>query len=157
MRTHDDNGSHWDASDFWPAVPEPIIPGHLPSDVERAYLQAERNFPIEGNEDAAGTMYRKALDVGLKKIDPTLTGMLGAKLKKLGDAGKLTPDILEWADQIRELGNEAAHDEAQPTREDLATLRAFTEMVMRYLFTLPGMVAERRADPNVTPPAAEPD
>jgi hypothetical protein len=54
-----------------------LIPEYLPPEIERIYIQGERNFPTEGNEDAAGTMYRKALDIGLKQIDPGLTGMLG--------------------------------------------------------------------------------
>lgn len=89
-------------------------------------------------------MYRKALDVALKKIDPTATGVLKTRIKKLAAAGKLTPDIAEWSDHIRDLGNDAAHEEEPPTREELAALRSFTEMVMRYLFTLPAMVAARR-------------
>ena len=35
---------------FWPEPPQPNIPHHLPPDVVRIYLQAERNFPIRGNE-----------------------------------------------------------------------------------------------------------
>jgi hypothetical protein len=42
------------------------------------------------------------------------------------------------------LGNEAAHDEDPPTREELTDLRNFTEMVMRYLFSLPSMVSARK-------------
>jgi hypothetical protein len=52
---------------FWPDAPKPLIPELLPPDVARIYLQAERNFPTTGNEEAAGTMYGKALDIGLKK------------------------------------------------------------------------------------------
>jgi hypothetical protein len=88
---------------FWPAPPAPLIPEFLPPDIERVYLQAERNFPTEGNEDAAGSMYRKALDIGLKKIDPSLTGMLGQKIKKLAADGKLTPEIAEWSNVVRDL------------------------------------------------------
>jgi hypothetical protein len=51
----------WRIDSFWPEAPGPLIPELLPPDVERVYLQAERNFPIAGNEEAAGTMYRKAL------------------------------------------------------------------------------------------------
>jgi Domain of unknown function (DUF4145) len=134
----------WEVREFWPAVPGPLIPENLPPDVERIYLQAERNFPTVDNEEAAGTMYRKALDVGLKKIDPAATGMLKAKIKKLAAEGKLTADIAEWSDHVRDLGNEAAHEEEPPTRAELADLRSFTEMVMRYLFTLPAMVLARK-------------
>jgi hypothetical protein len=138
----------WRVSQFWPPVPGPLIPEDLPPDVERIYLQAERNFPVEGNEEAAGTMYRKALDVGLKKIDPAAKGVLAARIKKLTADGKLTPDIAEWSDHIRDLGNDAAHEEAPPTREELTDLRNFTEMVMRYLFSLPALVQARKPIPN---------
>lgn len=131
---------------MWPEAPGPVIPENMPADVERIYLQAERNFPVEGNEEAAGTMYRKALDVGLKKIDPETKGLLAARIKKLAAAGKLTADIAEWADHVRELGNEAAHEEMPPTREELTDLRNITEMVMRYLFSLPALVKARRPD-----------
>jgi hypothetical protein len=131
---------------FWPTVPEPSIPELLPPDIVRVYLQAERNFPIAGNEEAAGTMYRKALDVGLKKIDPSLTGMLGPKIKTLAAAGKLTNDIAVWSDNIRDLGNDAAHEESPITRDELISLRNFSEMVLRYLFSLPNAVKKRRGE-----------
>lgn len=140
-----DNG--YVVEQIWPAVPGPLVPEGMPDDVVRIYLQAERNFPVEGNEEAAGTMYRKALDVGLKKIDPQMTGLLAARIKKLAADGKLTPDIAEWADQVRDLGNEAAHEETPPTRDELTDLRNFTEMVMRYLFSLPALVTSRRSPP----------
>jgi hypothetical protein len=135
---------NWVVREFWPVVPGPLIPENLPADVERIYLAAERNYPTEGNEEPAGAMYRKALDVGLKKIDPDNKGVLAARIKKLADDGRLTADIQEWSGHIRVLGNEAAHDEEPPTRDELKDLRSFTEMVMRYLFSLPAMVTARK-------------
>jgi hypothetical protein len=73
----------WGIQKFWPEPPGPIIPELMPSDVERIYLQAERNFSIEGNEEAAGTMYRKALDIGLKIVDPAVTGVLKTRIAEL--------------------------------------------------------------------------
>ena len=136
----------WQVIQFWPMGPEPRIPKHMPPNVERVYLQAEHNFPTVGQEDASGTMYRKALDIGLLQIDSDLKGMLGAKIRKLVSDGRLTKDIGEWANQVRELGNEAAHDAPAPTRQDLDNLRNFTEMVLRYLFTLPNMIKKRRGE-----------
>jgi hypothetical protein len=136
----------WAVENFWPNTPKPLIPELLPKDVGRVYLQAERNFPIVGNEEAAGTMYRKALDIGLKKIDPSLSGMLGPRIKKLAAAGQLTPDIALWSDTVRDVGNEAVHDETPITRDELITLRNFSEMVLRYLFSLPGAVKKRRGE-----------
>lgn len=136
----------WTISGFWPVPPKPLIPEFLPPDIERVYLQAERNFPVEGNEEAAGTMYRKALDVGLKKIDSALTGTLGAKIKTLATRGQLTADIAEWSNHVRDLGNDAAHEETPLTRKELEDLRGISEMVLRYLFTLPNMIKKRRGE-----------
>jgi hypothetical protein len=92
-------------------------------------------------------MYRKALDLGLRRIDSTRSGVLGPRIKALATTGQLTAEIAEWSDHVRALGNEAAHDADQPTREEVADLRSFTEMVLRYLFTLPNMVRRRRREP----------
>jgi hypothetical protein len=148
-RYEGDLSSHrWEITEFWPEVAGPLMPEDLPADVERIYLAAERNFPTPGNEEPAGAMYRKALDVGLKKIDPETKGVLATRIMKLATAGKLTPDIAEWSGHIRVLGNEASHDEEPPTREELTDLRNFTEMVMRYLFSLPAMVNARKPPPD---------
>jgi Domain of unknown function (DUF4145) len=48
----------------------------------------------------------------------------------LAAANKLIPDIAEWAGHVRDFGNDAAHEEAPPSRKELADLRNFTEMVM---------------------------
>jgi hypothetical protein len=135
----------WTIKQFWPSPPGPVIPDLLPPEVERVYLQAERNFSIAGNEEAAGTMYRKALDIGLKTIDPAITGTLKGRIAKLVSQAKLTPSLGEWANQIRLLGNETAHEIDQPTRDELEALRNFSDLVMRYLFTLPKMVDARKA------------
>jgi Domain of unknown function (DUF4145) len=143
--------SKWDIDDFWPTSPGPVIPELLPPEVERIYLQAERNFPVDGNEEAAGTMYRKALDVGLTIIDPSIKGILKIRIAELVKQNKLTQSLGEWATQIRLLGNEAAHETDQPTREELTSLRNFSDLVLRYLFTLPEMVKARKAPSS--PPA----
>jgi Domain of unknown function (DUF4145) len=147
FRTDGDVSQHgFGVVEFWPPVPRPLIPENLPKDVARVYRQAERNFHMEGNEEASGMMYRKALDIGLKKIDPQQSGMLGPRIKKLADAGKLTADIAVWSDNVRDVGNVAAHEEVPITRDELIALRNFTEMVLRYLFSLPGAVKIRRGE-----------
>jgi hypothetical protein len=63
--------------------------------------------------------------------------MLGPRIKKLASAGKLTPDIAEWSDHIRDIRNDATHEEEPISKEQLTDLRHFTDMVLRYLFSLP--------------------
>jgi len=133
---------------FWPAPPAPLIPEHLPNAIECALFQAEHNFPVVGNEEAAGTMYRKALDLGLKALAPDVDGNLKKRIDKMVETHLLTPALGMWAHEIRLLGNDSAHDEEPPTRDELTALRNFTNLVMQYLFTLPKMVELRKATPT---------
>jgi hypothetical protein len=145
LREHGDLADGWRVFNFWPAIPGPSIPDHLPEAVGGALLQAERNYPVEGNEEAAGTMYRKALDVGLKTLAPDVSGTLQRRIDKMVEQHVLTPDLGTWAHQIRLLGNESAHDEEAPDRDELEALRNFTNLALQYLFTLPKMVELRKA------------
>ncbi len=99
----------------------------------------------EGNEEASGTMYRMALDVSLKFVASDLKGTLAARIDALVAKNLLTPSLGEWAHQIRLLGNDTAHEAEAPSRDELASLRSFSDMVLRYLFTLPKLVAMRKS------------
>jgi hypothetical protein len=134
----------WGIVSIWPEPPEPQIADHVPAEVARVMLQAERNFPTAGNEEAAGTMYRKALDVGLKIVAPDAKGTLAARIDALVQKNLLTPSLGAWSHQIRLLGNDTAHEIEAPMRDELTALRDFTDLVLRYLFTLPKMVEIRK-------------
>ena len=125
------------------SFPNTGAPQHTPKNVARFFEQAKDN--LLKNWDAAGTMFRKALDTGLKHKFPELKEEnLVVRIKKAAEEHKLTPDLAEWAHQIRIDGNDATHEEepvSQKTAESLSTL---TEMVLLYLFTLPGMLEEAR-------------
>ncbi len=85
-------------------------------------------------------MYRKTIDLGLKAIDATIKGTLEKRIDKLVDQGRLTRSIGEWAHQIRSLGNDSAHEDTPPSRDEIIALRKFTSLSLQYLFTLPEMV-----------------
>ena len=97
------------------------------------------------NWDAAGVMFRKALDVGLKvKFSNDTKGSLYERIRGAADRHDLTPELADWAHKIRLDGNDAAHDEDPFSEEEAKELQVFTELVFRYLFTLPGMMQEAR-------------
>jgi hypothetical protein len=127
----------------WPAIPLPNLPEAIPEGVKQALIQAESNF-VQKHNEAAAVMYRKSLELGLKFIDPSLKGMLASRIEQLGKAGKLTSDLVSWANEIKILGNEGAHDEDPMDRSELESLRGFVEMILKYLFSLPHMVEQRR-------------
>ena len=129
-----------------PPPPDTGAPSHTPQNVARFFEQAMDNLPK--NWDAAGSMFRKALDTGLKSKFPEMKGDLKARIKKAEEKQMLTPELAEWAHQIRDLGNEAAHEEEPFSKKDAKELAAFTHLVFQYLFTLPGMLRKARGDPD---------
>ena len=132
-----------------PAQDRHEAPEYLPENVESFYLQAVENR--KNNYDAAGGMYRKSLDVGMKMKFPKdkfpkIKGTLFKRIKAAAELGEITAELGKWAQHIRLEGNDAAHDEAPYTEKEVAALHRFTELILMYLFTLPGMLADAQED-----------
>jgi hypothetical protein len=120
-----------------PVRPNPEAPQNLSAEVKRAFLQAER-ARINKGLDAAGAMYRKALDVGTKQKAPDLAGLLlAARLRKMEEQGMLNPDVAEWAKHVRLLGNDAADGEDELTHKAIEDLANLTRMALIYLYEMP--------------------
>jgi Domain of unknown function (DUF4145) len=134
-------------ADVWPKPPEPSVPAHIPPAIQRAMLQAERNYPIAGNEEASAMMYRRSLELALKDKFPALTGTLAARIKRLVADKTLPTAMGDWADEIRDLGNDAAHEPDEVERPQLTMIRGFTDATLRYLYTLPAEIEARRKIP----------
>ncbi len=122
------------------------IPEHLPEHAEQYFKQGIDSLR-QKNFDAAGAMFRKTLESGLK----SLFGHSGAPLYKLieraAQEGRLTHDLEAWANEIRISGNSAVHDDKPFSEEETVQLEEFTRLVMTYLFTLPkklSLAKERR-------------
>jgi transcription elongation factor Elf1 len=129
---------------MWPEVPAAQIPADVPQNVARALLQAETNYRQGGHEEAAAVMFRKALETTFKTLAPELNGTLASRIKQLASAGRITNDISEWATEIKNLGNDGAHEIEAIDRTELEALRGLTLMVLTYLFTLPEEVKQLR-------------
>lgn len=123
------------------------VPAHLPERCEKAYAQGV-NTLMQETADAAGSMFRKALDIGIHELDPDLPKNLNAAINKLAERGVITESLKDWAHHIRDLGNDAAHNDF--TFEEAQEMRDFTELVLTYLWTLPGRISAR-----MPPEAAE--
>lgn len=135
----------------WPAEVETTAPANAPDNVTSFYLQGMDNL-TRRHYDAAGTMFRKSLDTALRRLDPSGKGTLQQRIDKLPAVIAITPSMREWAHQIRELGNDAAHEEDPFTEQEATTLQAFTELFLTYTFTLPAMVTARKSPPSLSPP-----
>lgn len=65
---------------------------------------------------------------------------LAKLIENVASTGNLTPDLAAWANQIRIDGNDAAHEVITVGRAK--EMQVFTELVLRYVFELPGMLNE---------------
>ena len=128
----------------WPSPPlKPEIPDHLPSDVHKAYLLAEKAY-INGIFPPSAMQYRKSLELSCKELGEE-KGSLSKNIKALGEAHKLPPDMIKWADRIRFIGNAAAHDKPlsdEDAKFEAEEIRYFSKAFMTYAFTLPQQIRE---------------
>ena len=121
-------------------ITEVRVPTCMPPKVESFFRQARHNLVLK-NWDAAGVMYRKALEIGLTSIlgktKGNLASDIGQAVKKVG----VPPDFKGSAEIIRIVGNEAAHEE-EFSEFEARLLDADTEAVLVCLFTIPGILKE---------------
>lgn len=132
-----------------PELSEPEAPSHVPIVVARAFIQAQKQVADPTMSESAAVMYRRTVEQALTEAAQQRSMSLsGSNLKqRIDQAAKadLIPNSLaEWAHDVRELGNEGAHGHSVEAK-DLAELAGFVELMLRYLFTFPGQLAERRA------------
>jgi len=130
---------------MWPEAQPLEAPKYLPDNIRNFYLQGLDGLRRRGY-DAAGIMFRKSLDVSLKRIHPEGKGTLQKRIDTLPQHLGITPAMREWAHEIRDLGNEAAHEDEPLSEAQARALHAFTEMFLTYAFTLPGMLEQRKKD-----------
>ncbi len=142
---HDPRNDGYKLIATWPQAEQLKAPAHTPGHVARFYIQAEDNLR-RGNWDAAGGMYRSALDVGTSALDASLTGRLVKRIDKLAGNLAITPAMREWAHKIRLGGNVALHEEEPFSEAEATALKTFTELFLTYAFMLPGMLEERRTE-----------
>ena len=126
--------------DFHPKPSVPQAPLHLPDQVRDYYLEAAEH--VTRAPTSAGLMLRKTLEVGLNHIAPSSKETLQQRIDALATSGAITKDLAEWAHRIRLDGNDAAHKDNPFTKEQAEQLHHLTQLVLMYLFSLPGMLKE---------------
>lgn len=127
----------------FPSPPNTEAPEYTPDNVANYFRQA-KDSQNNGNWDAAGAMFGKALEIALKEKFPDIKGKLNVRIQKAADDHKLTAELAGWAHHVRILRNEAVHDEEPLKQEDVEDVEAFAHVILQYLFTLPGELEEAR-------------
>ena len=65
----------------------------------------------------------------------------------LNDKNFIPPKGKSWVDAIRKLGNEANHSIQFKSPEEAKLVLTFTEMLLRFIYEMPGLLGESQTLP----------
>lgn len=127
---------------MYPQPASPDAPDYTPTQIAEDFRAAKENL-FEGRPKPAAIMARTVLDQVMKDVGAQGRS-LWEKIAFLEQEHKITPDMKEWADTVRAIGNEAVHDYSPVAPKDAEQAVSFTEMLLTYLYTLPAKVKQHR-------------
>ena len=107
----------------------------VPNTIKSAYDQASRSLSASLFEPCV-LMCRKCLEATCKNLN-TNGRDLNSRLQSLYDCGHIDKRLLDWAHQIRLIGNSAAHDpDLKVSKRDARDVLDFTEAILIYVYSL---------------------
>ena len=119
---------------LYPGEPK-VLSEALPDSVKTAYDQAARCLTASLFEPCV-LMSRKCLEAVCKVLNAKGRN-LNALLASLYEAEHIDSRLLNWAHQVRAIGNDAAHEVDVPVmKEDARDAFEFTEAILIYVFSL---------------------
>jgi hypothetical protein len=126
-----------------------IIPGldkAIPQKITKDMIEAYICFDNKCFK-ASLTMMRRALQNAVR--DKGAKGKtLYDEINNLADKHIITPDLKDWAHEIRELGKIGAHPDDdgldEVTEKDAEDMLKFAEEFLKYTYVMPAQVMERR-------------
>jgi hypothetical protein len=137
-------GIHW-----WPLAGEQDLDPDIPPEVGSAYSEGIRALSVKAAR-AAIVMFRGMLaqvvaDKGSAAAKAKYS--LYDKLVQMSQDGSLHPSLVEWAREIRVIGNAAAHPEALApvSDEEAADLARLCRQLLEFMYEVPARIARNRA------------
>jgi len=142
-------GIHW-----WPMPAAATLDASVPSELKEAFAEGLRCQGVRAYH-AAVVMYRRTLEAivdarGSAQAKAILASRGPAKIAKaiqqMSADGDLTKDLGEWANDVRNGGNDGGHwDPMSPvTEQDAIALSALVSGLFEYLFVVPAKLSARR-------------
>ncbi len=99
--------------------------------------------------EAAGFIFGKVLEVSLKTIGADLKGTPAKLIDTLAETGRLSSDVQKWAHEVRIVRNDAVHEIAEPSEDDIKEMAEFVEAFLIFVFTMPKKYELRASRKNV--------
>lgn len=154
-------------SRIWPEIPKPKRFDYLPIKVDVAMRDAEGARSCKAPNRVVRSTYRTVIDVATQHIfkenpasfdnSTNRQPNLHNRINMLAAEGFLTPSLRDWAHGIRDITNEDIHTSSPVSDEEVAEIAEFTDMLLQYLFELPGRVKQAKETAEQKRAAAEAD
>lgn len=107
----------------------------MPETASRAYAAAARSYQV-GLYEPCVIMCRKCIEALCQELGST-KGNLKERLESLRENGHIDQKLLTWADELRLIGNDAAHDlDIVIEKVDAQNALEFVEAILMYAFSL---------------------
>ncbi|MFB7169831.1 DUF4145 domain-containing protein [Streptomyces sp. NPDC056254] len=163
LAVEEDYGEGWDGSPhvLWPPQNRRLS-AQIPADIRREHEEARQCFSSK-LYTATVVMVRRTLEGVCIEQGVASTGRpkpLIQLLQKMKEDGKIEGRLLEWAQELRVLGNQGAHFTGTAvSREDASDGLALAEALLDYLYVFSAQFAAfkaRRTSPEDASPAKQP-
>lgn len=155
MQYWDQNADGWSGMEpVWPREQLWLPPG-VPFRVHNTFIEAQRCHKTKSYQ-AAAMMVRKTVELACEERGYKEYKLINS-IKKMKEAGVIEGRLFDWADALREIGNEGAHERNPPARQDVEDALDFTRTLLDYLYVMSAKFDEftaRRNPPAVVAPAA---
>ena len=127
----------------YPEVQNNRAPSYTPRMIAKRFNEGVA--VLRYSTESAVMLFRKVLETALNDIDPaSRSDRLSDRIKKLCKENKLSPQMGDWARVVLRDGNDAAHGDQPPTKDEARQTMHFAEVLLQYLFTLPEMIKRHR-------------
>lgn len=103
-----------------------------------------------GHWSAAALAYRATMERALKQMFPGDMGMLNKRIRKAEAERRFPQAMIDWLDEVKAFGNEAAHEEWDAAQEDAEAAREFASLFLTYAYTMPERVRLAREKRTAT-------
>jgi hypothetical protein len=129
--------------------PSPHVGGavrHLATDVEAVFQEARAALSASAPTACVLACRKILMHIGVERgAKPNQT--FAAYVDQLAKDGFIPPNGKGWVDHIRQRGNEANHEIKVFTNQEATEVLVFTEMLLRFIYELPGLLPPAATKP----------
>ncbi|GAB3884784.1 DUF4145 domain-containing protein [Microbispora bryophytorum] len=146
-------GQHWGQPELmWPTTTRPLHQA-IPLKIRKELAEATQCFHA-GQYTATAVMVRRVIEGVCRSHNAT--GTLFKALDNLYDRGLIDKRLLEWAHELRAIGNDGAHFGGKAiTREDAEDALTLAEAVLNYMYVFTKQYEEFKQRRAKSAPSSE--